>query len=580
MKTYRRIARLIKPHWPYLALAMGCMLVVAAMTGALAWLIKPLIDEIFVLAKDDPDRASRMIFLLPFALFCIQAIKGAATYGQEVLMEKVGQTIVARLREKIYAHLQDLSLCFYDQAQTGNLISRMTYDVGLIQNTVSLAVAGGVRDFFTIIALVGVVFYRDWRLALIAMIVFPLAMIPFVKFGAWARSYSTTIQKLTGEMANQLQETITGARVVKAFAAEEIEIARFKGISRRLLAQLIKEAKVRALTSPVMETLGAIGVALIIAYGGHQVLTGRSTPGTFFSFMAALIILYDPVKKLARTYTQIQRGLAAADRIFHILDTKPDITDKPGAIELAPIKREITFENVSFSYGREKVLDGINLKVPAGLIVALAGASGGGKTTLVNLLMRFYDVCQGAIRIDGLDIRDVTIASLRRQIGLVTQQTILFNDTIRNNIAYGRPGASDEEIIAAAKASYAHDFITSLPQGYETIIGEQGVLLSGGQRQRLAIARALLKDAPILILDEATSALDSESELFVQKAIDNLMVGRTTLVIAHRLSTITNADRIVVLVNGRIKEEGRHEELIALKGEYYRLYQMQFENKS
>ena len=580
MAVYRRILKLIKPHWPYLAVAVVCMLVVAAMTAGLAWIVKPLLDDIFIAAKDDPERASRMIYILPLAFFAIQALRGAATYGQEILMEKVGQGVVARLREKIYTHLQALSLRFYDHSATGLIITRVTYDVSLIQNAVSRAVAGGVRDIFSIAALIGLVFYRDWTLALIAMAVFPVAMIPFLKFGSWVRRYSTKVQQTTAELANQLQETLTGARVVKAFAAEEYEISRFDAISRKLFRQTMREIKVRALTSPVMEALGGIAIALIIGYGGHQVITGQSTPGTFFSFMAALIMLYEPAKKVARTYTHVQRGLAAADRVFEVLDVEPEITDPPGAVEMPPISRDIVFDNVNFSYGREKVLNGVNLKVEAGQIVALAGASGGGKTTLVNLLPRFYEVAKGTIRIDGKDIRQVTLASLRRQIGLVTQQTILFNDTIRNNIAYGRPAASQEEIEAAAGAAYAHDFIVALPEGYETIVGEQGVLLSGGQRQRLAIARALLKDAPILILDEATSALDTESEYFVQKAIDNLMHHRTTLVIAHRLSTITNADRIVVLSDGRIQEEGRHEDLITRGGEYCKLYQLQFEAKT
>lgn len=573
---YGRMWRLIRPFTPTLAIAIGCMIIVAGATAALAWMIKPLLDDIFVAAIQEPEKAKRMIIILPLAFFLLQLFKGAAIYTQTVLMVKVGQSIVASLRERIYAHLQSLSLAFYDHTPTGLLIARMTNDVNLIQEAVSNAVAGAFRDIFSVIALVILVFYRDWQLAIIAVIVFPIAMIPFVKFGQRVRRISTGAQEATAELANRLTETIHGTRVVKAFTAEADEVSRFNSVSQKILGLTLKEERVRALSSPTMETFGAVAMAVILGYGGHQVIIGNSSPGTFMSFMMALVLLYDPLKKLARTYTIVQRGVAAAVRVFDLLDTPPGVVDREDATELAPFKESIRFEDVHFSYGREKVLRGIDLEVKAGRIVAIAGSSGGGKTTLVNLVPRFYDLVRGAIRIDGVDIREVTQASLRKQIGLVTQQTILFDDTIRANIAYGRPSATEAEITAAAKAAFAHDFITSLDDGYETLIGEQGVRLSGGQRQRLAIARALLKDAPILILDEATSSLDTESEHFVQKAIDNLMVGRTTLVIAHRLSTIQNADRIVVLGGGRIVEEGPHEELMRIGGEYCKLYEMQF----
>ncbi len=576
MKLYKRVGKLVAPQWPTLAAAVACMVLVAGMTAALAWLVQPLLDDIFISASDDPERAARMMVVIPLAFVAAMAIKGAAGYGEEVLMNRVGQRIIAQLREMIYAHLQRLSLSFYDHASTGLLISRVTNEVQLLQDAVSRAAVGVVRDALSIVGLMGVIFYRDWKLALMSLFVFPLAMIPFLKFGRWARKFAVKRQESTAEMSNLLQETITGARVVKAFAGEEHEISRFESISQRLLKVTMSAVRVNAMTSPVMESLGGLGMALILGYGGYQVINGQATPGTFFSFITALILLYEPIKKVAIANNHIQQGLAAAGRIFETLDTQPDVVDRPGAVELAPIKDRIEFCDVHFTYDREPVLNGVSLTVKAGQIVALAGSSGGGKTTLVNLLPRFYDVDSGAVKIDGVDTRDVTIESLRRQIGLVTQQIILFNDTIRNNIAYGKPNATEEEIYRAAEAAYAHEFITALPEGYDTVIGEQGVRLSGGQRQRLAIARALLKDAPILILDEATSSLDTESEFYVQKAIDNLMRGRTVLVIAHRLSTIQHADRIVIMADGKIIEEGTHDELMACGGEYCKLYRMQF----
>ena len=578
MSIYQRMAREVKPHWHHLSIAVVCMLVVAGTTAGLAYLMGPVVDDIFVAGVTDPERARRMIVILPIALVAVMWIKGGATYSQTVLMVMVGQRIVADLRERIYAHLQELPLSFYDNTQTGLLIARMTNDVNLLRESVSSALAASFRDIFTIVGLIALVFYRDWRLAIIAMVVFPLAMVPFIKFGQLVRRISTRNQQATAEMANHMSETISGARVVKAFTAEKHEISKFKAVSQRILRLQLKEERVRALSSPTMESLGAVAFAVILGYGGHRVLTGAASAGTFVSFIAAVIMLYDPLKKLARTWTIVQRGVAGAERIYELLDTPAMVKDRPGATELTGFRESIQYRGVRFSYGREPVLKGIDLTIEAGRIVALAGSSGGGKTTLVNLLPRFYDLEEGEILIDGTDIRDLTQNSLRRMIGLVTQQTILFDDTIKANIAYGRPGATEEEIITASKAAYAHDFITELPHGYETHIGEQGVRLSGGQRQRLAIARALLKDAPILILDEATSSLDTESEYYVQKAIDNLMKGRTTLVIAHRLSTIYNAHRIVVLSGGRIVQEGRHEELLGQEGEYRKLYEMQFKS--
>jgi subfamily B ATP-binding cassette protein MsbA len=434
------------------------------------------------------------------------------------------------------------------------------------------------KDSFMLLGLVFVIFYRDWKLAAIAMFVFPLAIYPIAKFGSKLRHFATRTQVTMGSLSALLQETISGARIVKAFGMEEYENKRFAEENERLFKLNLKSISVIGLSSPFMEFLGGLGIAAIIFYGGYQVINGQSTPGTFFSFLAALIMLYEPVKRLTNVNNTIQQGIAAANRVFDILDTVPDIQNAAHAVHLPKISSHIDIQDVTFSYEQTPVLRHVNLKIRAGEIMAFVGMSGGGKTTLVNLIPRFYDVREGRILIDGRDIRDVTISSLRAQIGIVTQQTILFNDTVKNNIAYGDIAKSEAQIIAAAKAANAHDFITNLPNGYDTVIGEQGAKLSGGERQRISIARALLKDAPILILDEATSSLDTEAEIEVQDALETLMKGRTTLSIAHRLSTIRNADRIIVLVNGVIVEEGTHEALLEKKGEYCKLYQMQFKN--
>jgi subfamily B ATP-binding cassette protein MsbA len=493
-------------------------------------------------------------------------------------MNYVGLRIVADIREKLYNHLQILSLSFFTKTPTGILISRITNDVNLIQGSVSNAITGLLKDVFTVLGLITVVFYRDWKLGIIALLIFPLSIIPIKEFGKRLRKFSRKSQQRMGSITTFLHETIAGNRIVKAFNMEEYEKRRFAEENNRFFKIVLKRVKIRAFSHPLMELLGGIAVAIIIWVGGYRVIRGELTPGAFFSFMTALLMLYAPIRDLNKVNLEVQEGLAAAIRVFELLDTAPEIEDEEGAIPLPPVSEVVKFQNVSFKYDEEIVLKDIALYVKVGEVIALVGMSGAGKTSLVNLLPRFYDVNKGQILIDGHDIRKVTIKSLRDQMALVTQQTILFNDTARNNIAYGSLKCSDQEIIEAAKAANAHDFIQRLPQGYETIIGEQGVKLSGGERQRLSIARALLKNAPILILDEATSSLDSDSETEVQKALEELMRGRTVFVIAHRLSTIRNAHRIIVLSDGQIVEEGTHEELIALGGEYRRLYDLQFKD--
>ena len=571
---YIRLLKLVRPHAPKFVLAMLCMLVVGALTSALAFLVKPAMDDIF-LKKD-----TRMLMLIPVAVVLIYLIKGACHYAQSVIMNFIGQRVIADLRYRLYEKIQEQSLAFFTQNPTGVLISRITNDVNFMKEAVSEAVTNLFKDSFTIFCLIFVIFYRDWKLAIIAMVVFPLTIYPIATFGRKMRKVATRTQVTMGTLTSLLQETISGTRIVKAFGMEKHENERFAGENELLFRLTMKSVAISAISSPFMEFLGGIGIAVIVFYGGYQVIQGHSTPGTFFSFLTALIMLYEPIKRLTNVNNKIQQGISAAIRVFGIIDTTPDILDAPDAVELPRITQGIALEDVSFRYEETPVLKNIALRIPAGEVLAFVGMSGGGKTTLVNLIPRFYDVTSGRILIDGRDIRTATIASLRKQIGMVTQQTILFNDTVRNNIAYGSFEKPEAEIIRAARAANAHDFITRLPQGYDTRIGEQGTKLSGGERQRISIARAILKDAPILILDEATSSLDTEAEIEVQGALENLMQGRTTLVIAHRLSTVRNADRIVVLVDGRIIEEGTHDELLARQGEYAKLYAMQFKEEN
>ncbi len=569
MVIFNRLLRLVKPHIPKFIFAALCMLAVGATTAVLAALVKPVLDDIFI--KKD----ASMLKLIPLAIIIIYAIKGACSYGQTVIMNFIGQRIITDLRNDLYDHIQRQSLSFFSKNPTGILMSRITNDVNLIQGAVSEAVTSICKDSFTIIALAFLIFYRDWKLAIIATLVFPLTIYPIAKFGNMMRNVATRTQVTMGGLMSLLQETISGARIVKAFGMEDYEGRRFARENESLFKLFMKSVSIRAMSSPFMEFLGGLAIAVIIFYGGLQVLKGTSTPGNFFSFLTALIMLYEPVKRLTNVNNTIQQGISAAIRVFNVMDETPEIMNRENAVELPKISDKIEINNVTFSYEDEPVLKNINLTIRQGEAVAFVGISGGGKTTLVNLIPRFFDVTEGNIMIDGLDIRDVTIESLRAQIGIVTQQTILFNDTIRNNIAYGDIEKSEEDIIKAAKAANAYNFIVNIPNQFDTIIGEQGARLSGGERQRISIARALLKNAPILILDEATSSLDTESEIEVQEALENLMKGRTTLVIAHRLSTIRNADRIIAIVDGKIVEEGTHTSLLRKKGEYFKLYNMQ-----
>lgn len=569
---HRRLLSLIKNNWLKLFLAMICMLIIAIATAATAFLVKPALDDIFF------NKNVKMLKLIPIAVVVIYFLRGFGMYGQTYLMNYVGESVIRRLRNTLYDHIQDLPISFFHKEKTGTLMSRITNDVSIIKSMVSTAVTGSLKDAFTIVGLIAVIFYRDWQMALFAFIVLPIAFIPVIEFGRRVRKISTGCQEAMADLSSFLHETLAGNKIVKAFGMEGYEKKRFHEKALNLFKLEMKSIIASSLSSPIMEALAGLGIAFIIWYGGSKVISGTSTPGTFFSFMAAVLMLYDPVKKLSGLNNAIQQGLAASDRVFDIIDRKSEIAEDNNPVEIQSMPHCVAFDNVFFKYDEEMILKDINLDVKAGEILALVGMSGGGKTSLVNLIPRFYDVTKGTILVDGIDIRKASISSLRKQIAIVTQEPILFNDTVRNNIAYGNQNASQMDIENAAKAAYAHNFIESFSDKYDTIIGELGSRLSGGEKQRICIARALLKDAPILILDEATSSLDTESEMLVQKALENLMKGRTTFVIAHRLSTIDYANRIVVIVDGRIVEEGKQEELLARRGKFYKLYQMQFNN--
>lgn len=570
MHVYRRLLIYLKPYVPKLGLAVVCLVGVAGLTACVAFLVKPAMDQIFF------EKNASVLIFIPLVFCGVYLVKGVCDFGQYYLMAFIGQSIVRDLREEMFVKLAGMPVSFYVRHTTGELLSRMNNDVAMVEGALARAVTGIARDVVTVIFLVVVVFYRDFWLALIAMVVFPIAIYPLLVFGRKLRQYSRRMLVSLEDITDRLNETITGIRIVKAFAMEDYERSRFNEVNERLFRAFMRRFKVRALSNPVMETLGGVGVSAIVFYGGYQVINGSSTPGTFFSFVTALLMLYEPIKRINEVNLTIQEGVAAADRIFSLLDMESDVQDRPDATILERIEQGIVYDGVVFSYEDASVLEEVSLRVDIGEAIAIVGESGAGKSTLLDLLPRFYDVTGGAIRIDGKDIRDFTQRSLREKIGIVTQQTILFDDTVRNNIAYGKPDMPLERVMDAAKAAHAHEFVSALPQGYDTLIGENGIKLSGGERQRIAIARALLKNPPILVLDEATSNLDTDSEKAVQNALDTLMKGRTTLVVAHRLSTIRNVDRIYVLAQGRVVEQGSHDQLLALNGHFARLYRMQF----
>ena len=567
----KKIISLVLAYWKRLLLAALCMVVVAGANGAMALLVKPVMDDIFINQNRD------MLLLIPGIAILVFFLKGAGTFGSEYLMNYIGENIIRFFRESLYEKIMDLPISFIHKEKTGALMSRITNDVNIVKGMVSTAVINLFRDFFSVIAFLFVIFYRDWQLALGAFVVLPLAFYPIILFGRRVRKFSTGTQETMADLNSFLHETFTGSKIIKIFNLQDFEKERFKEKTNILFRLEMKKVIAKALSSPVMEFLGGLGIAFIIWFGGLRVINGSSTPGTFFSFLTAVMMLYDPVKKLSKLNNTIQEGIASASRIFDVLEESSIIMETKNPEKLMGRSFDVEFDHVDFSYNDNEapVLNDINLKAAPGEVLALVGMSGGGKTSLVNLVPRLYDVTRGRVLIAGKNVKDLSIKSLRDHISIVTQEPILFNESVKENIRYGKMDATDLEIENAAKDAFAYEFIQGFPQGFDTIIGELGSRLSGGEKQRICIARALIKDAPILILDEATSALDSQAERLVQKALENLMKGRTSFVIAHRLSTIDYASRIILLKNGAIKEQGTHDDLMAQKGDYFKLQTMQ-----
>ena len=562
----------LRPYRKQMIVAILCMITVATTTATNAWMIRPALDEIFV--NKDP----RMLMLIPLAVFVITSLGAMANYGNIVNMRFIGARIVADMQVRLFEHLIKSDIGLFNEQASGRLISRFTNDINLLRNAFSGVLTAMAKETLTTAFLVSLMVYQNPKLSFIALLAFPTAILPLIKLGKRLRKLSHKTQMQLGDFTVTLDETFQGVRTVKSYNREAFEATRAKSHIEGLFELYYKTARVAATSTPMMEILSGISIAIVIWYGGSQVLSGETTSGAFTAFIASFLMAYKPVRALTGINATLQDGLAAASRLFTVLDQPPAIADKPDAVALHITNGHIAYNNVTFHYGPEKAgVNNININIPAGKKAALVGLSGGGKSTLMNLLLRFYDVSSGSISIDGQDIRGVTLHSLRSVMAFVPQESMLFDDTVRANIAYGRENATNEEIMQAAKNAAADGFIRNLPQGYDTMIGSHGIFLSGGQRQRIAIARAMLKNAPILLLDEATSSLDNESERSIQQALGTLMHGRTTLVIAHRLSTIIGADIIYVIDGGHIIESGTHESLLARKGKYYQLYASSFE---
>ena len=573
-----RLYDLIAPLKVWVFFSMVCMAGYNIFSAAPAYYAKDIVDAIAY--GDNPEL--KQYFLVGLGMIIVFAVKGLFFFGHNYSVGHLVQSLIVKLRQKLFDHLVNLSLTFFSRSKTGDLISRFTNDLHVFQNMLQVGVTGPFRDIPQFFLLLGIMFFRSWQLAFVTMIIIPIAIFFIQIFGQRNKIAVSKRQISFGGLSSLLVETITGVRVVKAFGMEKYESKRFKDANDDLYKNHMRSIMIDSYSYPIIEIIGASAGATIVAYGGYLIINGQITPGDFTSFVISFFMLNEPVKKLNGFNLKLQEGFAAVRRIFSILDVKDDIVILPNATKLTNFEREISLNIHAFHYPDqdEPAVKDFQLTVQKGEAVALVGSSGAGKTTIANLIPRFYDITRGEISIDGYDLRDLDLVSLRKMIAIVTQDTILFNDTIASNITYGQPDCSNERMYAAAQAANAHKFIAEQPQGYETVIGEKGVRISGGQRQRLSIARALVKDAPILILDEATSALDSESEIEVQQAIEHLMENRTTIVIAHRFSTIRNTDRICVMEKGQIVEQGTHDELLLREGRYQQLYEMQFQDQT
>ncbi|MEA2110052.1 MAG: ABC transporter ATP-binding protein [Pseudomonadota bacterium] len=572
LAVFRRFLAYSLPYKGRVFIAVVASLLVAGSNVAVAKLIQPLVDKI--IAAGDVS----LIKLVPLVVVVLAIIKGLARYGQEYFLKTAGQLVVQDLRNEIYTHSLSLSMGYFSRHSSGQLLSKIINDVGILQRSAADVLVGGIRESFSLIGLTVLAFYNDWQLASVAFLILPVAIVPASVIGRKIKNNTRKGLQAMGSLSAILQETYIGIKVMKSFGREEDESFQFAQENQRYYHFIRKVLKYNSATAPIVELLGSLGMAGVAWYGLHRVFSGAMTQGELFSFVAAVAMMYGPVKKLSKVNNLVHTSIGAAERVFEVIDEKPEITFSSDPVSLGRAQGAVAFHQVTFAYDSLPVLKKVSLTVSPGEVVALVGPSGSGKTTMVGLLNRFYDPQEGVITIDGVDIRRLSLADLTGNIALVDQETFLFHDTIMNNIRYGRQDASDDEVVLAARQACADEFIDLLPEKYQTSIGDRGLRLSGGQRQRICIARAIMRDAPILILDEATSALDTESEAMVQKALANLMANRTTFVIAHRLSTVRHADTIVVIEGGEIRDLGSHDDLLAEEGLYKKLYEMQFED--